>query len=527
MSHPKTSAGAPAFQNAAELHRQGRLREAEQLYQAALSADPAHFGAAHSLGVLFLQSGRPDRAADSLGLALRIDPNSAVAHRDRGVAMQTMNLGHEAITSFDAAIRLSLSDSFTHYARANTLLRMGRNVEAITGYDAATALRPDYFEAIHNRANALRELDRLEEAVADYRKAAALRPNEPVALYNLGFALQDIGDFDGAFASYNRAIGLKKDFYEARKARGSLKLLLGRMPEGFTDFDWRLKVMEQTTDPSLRGIRYWSGQNVQGKSIVVFGDGAFGDLVQFSRYLPLLAERGAEVTLLAPAHFHKILSSADLKARIVADLDPAHLPDLRCEAMSLPNIFKTDLASVPPGIDLSSKDQSRIDTGRAALPRNKLNVGICWQGNPTRDIDKGRSIPLNEFQSLAHIPGVRLVSLQRKHGLEQLENLPAGMDVIQFDEGFDAGNEAFVDTVALMKSLDLVVTSDTAMAHVAAAAGCPTWVALRYVPEWRWLTERSDNPWYPSVRLFRQRTLGQWTPVFAEIAAALRDFRVG
>jgi tetratricopeptide (TPR) repeat protein len=525
MSRPKTSAGAPAFQSASEFHRQGRLAEAESLYEAALTADPTHFEAAHSLGMLHLQRGQPDRAADHLGQALRIDPNNGVAHRDHGIAMQAMNLHDDAIASFDASIRLSPADPFTHYARANTLLRAGRSEEAIAAYDAAIALRPDYFEAIHNRANALRELDRLEEAVVDYRKAAALRPNEPVALYNLAFALQDAGHFDEAFANYNRAIGLKKDFYEARKARGSLKLLLGRMPEGFADFDWRLKAMEQTIDPVLRRIRYWSGENLQGKSIVVYGDGAFGDLVQFSRYLPLLVEQGAEVIHLAPPQFHKVLSSADLKARVVAELEGAQLPDLRCEVMSLPNLFKSDLESIPPGIDLSSKDKNRIVTGRAALPANKLNVGICWQGNPARNIDKGRSIPLREFQALAHIPGVRLVSLQRKHGLDQLEHMPAGMDVIQFDEGFDAGEEAFVDTTALLKSLDLVVTSDTATAHVAAAAGCPTWIALRYVPEWRWLMERRDSPWYPTVRLFRQRTLGHWAPVFEEIASALNEFR--
>lgn len=524
MLNPKNSAGAADFECAQELHRQGRLQDAEPLYKAVLAAHPEHFAAAHGLGVLHLQSGRPDRASDSFGLALRIDPENAAAHRDYGVALQALGLNDDAIASFDTSIQLSSADPFTRYARANALLRAGRGEEAIAAYGEAIALRPDYFEAIHNRANALRELDRLEDAVADYRNAAALRPNEPVALYNLGFALQDTGDFDGAFANYNRAIGLKTDFYEARKARGSLKLLLGRMPEGFADFDWRLKASEQTIDPVLRRVRYWSGENLQDKSIVVYGDGAFGDLVQFSRYLPLLAERGAEVTLLAPPQFHKVLSAADLKARAVAELDPAHMPDLRCEVMSLPNLFKTDLASIPPSIDLSSKEERRIATGRAALPRGKLNVGICWQGNPARNIDKGRSIPLREFEALAHIPGVRLVSLQRKHGLEQLETLPTGMDVVQFDEGFDSGDEAFVDTVALLKSLDLVVTSDTAMAHAAAAAGCPTWIALRYVPEWRWLTERSDSPWYPNVRLFRQRALGEWRPVFAEIAAALKDF---
>jgi tetratricopeptide (TPR) repeat protein len=525
MSHAKNAAGAAQFQQAAEFHRQGQLQDAESLYKAALSADPEHFAAAHSLGVLYLQRGQPDRATDSLGLAVRIDPANPAAHRDYGAALLAMGLSADAIVSFDTAIRLSPNDPFVHYARANALLRMGRAQEAVVGYDAAIASRPDYFEAIHNRANALRELDRLDDAVVDYQKAAALSPNEPVALYNLAFALQDVGRFEEAFANYNRAIGLKPDFHEARKARGSLKLLLGRLPEGFADFDWRLKAAELTVDPLLRRIRYWSGESLQGKSIVVYGDGAFGDLVQFSRYLPLLAERGADVTLLVPLHFHKVLSVADLKAHIVAELDATRLPDLRCEVMSLPNLFKTDLATIPPGIDLSSKEARRIATGRAALPRDRMNVGICWQGNPARNIDRGRSIPLREYELLSKVPGVRLISLQRKHGLEQLEQRPPGMEVLEFDDGFDSGAEAFVDTAAVLKSLDLVVTSDTAVAHLAAAAGCPTWIALRYVPEWRWLMDRSDCPWYPGVRLFRQRQLGEWVPVFEEMASALRSLR--
>ncbi len=522
MPRPKIAVGAAEFERAQELHRQGKLQEAEPLYLAALGARPEYFEAAYALGILYLQRGQPDLASDKLALALKIEPQSAAAHRDYGVALQALGLNGEAIASFDVAIGLSSNDPFAHYLRANSLLRAGRGEEAVAGFSAAIALRPGYFEAIHNRANALRELDRLEVALADYRTAAALKPNEPVALYNLAFALQDTGHFDEAFANYNRAIGLKKNFYEARKARGSLKLLLGRMPEGFADFDWRLEASDQTINPELRRIRYWSGESVEGKSIVVYGDGAFGDLVQFARYLPLLAERGAEVTLLVPLQFHRVLSSADLKARLAAELDPAHPPDLRCEVMSLPNLFKTDLTTIPPGIDLSSKDEDRIETGRGALPRNRMNVGICWQGNPARNIDRGRSIPLREFEALAHIPGVRLVSLQRKHGIEQLGSLPSGMEVLQFDESFDSGEEAFVDTAALLKSLDLVVTSDTAMAHVAAACGCPTWIALRFVPEWRWLTARSDSPWYPNVRLFRQKELGAWAPVFAEIAAALR-----
>lgn len=212
-----------------------------------------------------------------------------------------------------------------------------------------------------------------------------------------------------------------------------------------------------------------------------------------------------------------------MRARLAAD--PGEPSDLRCEIMSLPFLFKTRLDTIPPAICPIQRDEARIAAWKERLPRGRLNIGICWQGNPVRHIDRGRSIPLAEFRPLADVPGVRLVSLQKKHGLEQLETRPDGFEIALPGEDLDGGADAFVDTAALMESLDLIVTSDTAVAHLAAALGRPTWIALRRVPEWRWRADGDDSPWYPNVRLFRQRVLGEWTPVFEEIAAALKEIR--
>jgi tetratricopeptide (TPR) repeat protein len=506
-----------AFEQAVAAHRRGQLGEAERLYEAVLAAHPRHAEAARALGLLLLQTGRPERAADRLALAARIAPASAAAHRDHGAALLALGLNDDAIASFDRALALDAKEPATHYLRANALRRAGRAADAVSGYDAAVALKPDYFEAIHNRANALRELNRLDEALADYERAAALNPNHPLALHNLAFALQDAGRFDEALAHYNRAIGLKPDFDEARKARASLHLLLGRWDKGLPAFEHRLASGEAALDPALRAVRYWSGEILAGRSIVVYGDGAFGDLLQFARFVPALAERGARATLLVPPPFRRLLADALPGVDVADGRDgPA---DYRCEAMSLPFLLKATQTTLPPPLALA-RDEARIAKWKAALDPARFNIGICWQGNPTRNIDRGRSIRLSEFAPLAEVPGVALVSLQKKHGLDQLADLP---QVRTLGADFDEGPDAFADTAAAMASLDLIVTSDTAVAHLAGTLGRPTWIALRRVPEWRWGTDRSDSPWYPSVRLFRQSREGAWAPVFAAMAAALRE----
>jgi tetratricopeptide (TPR) repeat protein len=537
-----------------ELSRGGRLNEAEQIYRSVLRAHPRSFEAAHGLGVVCVQRGAVTEAVQHFGLAAEIEPDSAAAHHDHGLALLALRRSEEALACCDRAIALApqsaaghrtrgralydlrrdeeAAASFAralerepdsadaHYRLGNTLLRLGQIPEALTEFERATSLSPSMAAAFNNCGNALRELDRLPEALASYARAVALEPNNAVFCYNHGLALQDSGRLNEALAGYNRAIALRTDFGEARRARGSLKFLQGRFLEGHGDFEWRRQSGDPGLDARIRSIRYWTGEELAGRSILIYGDGAFGDLIQFSRYLPLIAAMGARVTLLVAPEHRKVLSGDALKARVIDDIAEAGA-DFRCDLLSLPHVFRTEIASVPPVVDPIAPDADGVGRWSAVLERGCFNIGICWQGNPRRDIDRGRSIPLTAFRPLAGLPGVRLVSLQARHGLDQLARLPADIVVQQLAD-FDAGADAFVDAAAVMRSLDLVVTSDTAIAHLAASLGRPTWIALRDVPEWRWLLERADSPWYPTVRLFRQQTPGDWTSVFDKIAAALQ-----
>lgn len=545
------------LEKAIECRRRGQWREAGRIYQSILRAEPANFEAAHGLGVVYLQSGQAERSERQFGVAVLLDPDAAAAHHDRGLALRALKRpadavasydraialepGHavayrnrgtalhdlslfdEAIASYDKAVALKPDDAAAHYQRGNLLLRLARAKDALASFDAAIAVDPLHAASFNNRANALRELNRPEEALADYDRAIALKPDGAPAFCNRGFALQDLGRLDEAMTSYNRAIALKPDFYEALKNRGTLKLLLGQMRQGFSDFEYRLRGEDLSANPRLRAIRPWSGGDPAGQSIVVHGDGAFGDLVQFSRYLPLLAAQDARVTLLAPTAHCGILSMLLPGIDVVSRVEEFADIGFRCEILSLPHYFRTELSTVPPCANSSRRGTRRADKSSGRFDDGRFSIGICWQGNPARNIDRGRSIPLIEFRAVAQVPGVRLVGLQKHHGLDQLQGLPPDMRVDTLGQDFDSGPDAFIDTAAAMAELDLVVTCDTAVAHLAATLGRPTWIALRAVPEWRWLLERNDSPWYPTVRLFRQKEPDRWAPVFVDIAAALRE----
>jgi tetratricopeptide (TPR) repeat protein len=544
------------FERAFALHQRGQLSDAERIYQSVLQTNPTHFDAAYGLGVVYLQRGMPELSERQLGLALRINPGSAAAHHSRGLALRALrfharaldcydkavllkpdfaaahcNRGivlldlmrpDDAIASFDRAIALDPGSAAAHFHRGNALLRAMRVDDALACFDAAISCDPNHFQAFNNRGNAFRELNRLEDAIASYEMAIALKPHHFMPYHNRANAQQDLGEFDEALSSYNQAIQAKPDFYEALQGRGTLKLLNGQLQEGFADFENRLRTGDLTLHPRLRAIPAWKGEDPVGKSVLVYGDGAFGDIIQFGRYLPLLRAQGVRVTLLAPARFHRLLAAQFAGIGFESDADKLEQFDFRCELMSLPFHFKTDLASIPlpcagqPGL---LPDDSHIPE----LSDRTFNIGVCWQGNPERNIDRGRSIPLSAFHPISQIPGIRLISLQKMHGLDQLANLQPDMLIDTPAPEFDSGADAFIDTAALMQKLDLIVSSDTSVAHLAATLGRPTWIALKYVPEWRWMLGRNDSPWYPTVRLFRQPTLNRWAPVFDAIAVALRD----
>ncbi len=524
---------------------------------AAIARDPSAYVAWHDRGSALFEAGQFADALACYERVIALEPRIPEPHDNKGLVLQRMGRFAEAIASHDAAIARNPRFATAYLRRAMALREFGRFEEALRDAEQAVALDPnspltlngrgivhndlgryqaaahDYrnalqrapglVEARNNLGNALHDLGQFEEAVSQLDQALALRPDYADAHSNRALALQELGCLDESHAAFDRAIAARPAFAEASKRRGALKLLRGDFDGGWKDYDASVQAAQarKRANGEATGIPLWAGEPLTGRSILLSEPNGLGDLLQYWRYVPVLLAMGARVAFNGPPSTFELLRSSPWQVPMLTDLDAAGEFDFRSELWSLPRLLRTTAETIPPGIPYLAADGGRLARWPGLLAKQCINVGICWQGNPARKIDARRSIPLAAFAPLARIPGVRLISLQKTHGLDQLRGLPDGMQVFVPEDGFDDGPGAFLDTAALMQALDLVVTSDTAVAHLAGALGRPVWVGLQWMPEWRWMLDRTDSPWYPTMRLFRQPMRGDWDGVFDAMAAAL------
>jgi tetratricopeptide (TPR) repeat protein len=398
------------------------------------------------------------------------------------------------------------------------LRKLGLLDESDAAARAALDLRPRFPEAALNLGTALLKRDRIEEALAAYQSATAWQPDYADALNGQGLALRALGRLEEARAAFVAAERLGNQ--EAIGGRGCLDLTLGDFERGWEGYDARWIAGKSIAD--ALGVRYpkWRGPRQKGERVLVMNDHALGDTIQFCRYLPMIAAAGARPTFLCPPRLQRLLSPLP-GVRLIAEPPQGESFDAQIALSSLPRAFATRLDSVPAPVPYLTAEPELIRKWAARIGAEGYKIGVVWQGNPNPEADMARSAPLAAFAPLAAIPGVRLISLQVGFGVEQLANLPAGMRVETLGADFDSGPDAFLDTAAAMSQLDLVVTCDTSIAHLAGALARPAWVALKKDAEWRWLRDREDSPWYPSLRLFRQSRRGEWADVFAAMAEKL------
>jgi tetratricopeptide (TPR) repeat protein len=496
-------APAPDLSRALALHSQGDFAAAETIYRLALAAQPRNLDALNLIGVLLTQTGRAAEGLARIEAALAIKPDFLQALNNRAQALIALNRCEEAVACLDKALKLRPDYAPAHINRAQALLALRRPAEALANLDRALALQPGSLEALDNLCAALEELGRLDEALAVADRALALKRDHAPAHNNRGVVLRELGRFGEAAAAFDRALAAAPGFAEARFNRATLALLRGDYASGWADYESR---WARPGAPArlVAGLPEWRGEPLEGRSLLVYAEQGFGDVIQFSRYL----RRVDGATLRVPPALCALMRRLCPETPIVASA--AGRWDLACALASLPRLCGGIPAPTPP-----APDPKREAFWRERLGGHGLRIGIAWQGAKGGKVDVGRSAPLAEFAPLARIPGVRLISLQKG---EPLGDLP---EVEAFD--LDAGPDAFLDTAALMASLDLVVSTDTAIAHLAGALGRPVWAALKQVPDWRWGIERADSPWYPTMRLFRQRARGDWPQVFADMAGALRE----
>ena len=426
---------------------------------------------------------------------------------------------NEAVESLQRAVRLSPTLPKAHHNLGFVFAQLGRLDEALACYREALHLKSDYAELLPNLGNTLRDLGRIHEAEACYRDAVRLFPNSAGSHNNLGNILADQGQFDAAQACYLEAVRLNPEYVEAHTNRAHAYLASGDYLRGFLEYEWRLRSKTHATNSSL-GPR-WRGESLSGKTILIRTEQGFGDTFQFLRYLTLVKERGGRLLLECEPPLVELLSRLSALDRIIPLGSPLPRFDVQCSLLSLPAIFGTALDTVPAKIPYLFPCPELTQRWQAELSMDQgFKVGIAWQGNPKHKRDRFRSIPLRQFRPLAEVPGVRLISLQQGPGTDQLTGISETFSVLKIGPAPEKAQRTFCDTAAIIQGLDLIITVDTAIAHLAGALGVPVWVALPLIPDWRWMRDRDDTPWYPSMRLYRQSAMNHWDDVIRRMAGS-------
>lgn len=521
----RTGGGDAAVQTLAlaiRHHRAGHLAEATELYRQVLAQRPRQADALHLLGLLEHALGHHQEALALTGRAIAADGRIAAFHVAHACVLSALGRGDAAAAAIGRALSLDPANAEALNTQGNLRLAAGAAAEAEAAYRQALRVRPDYAEALSNLGSALRAQDRLTEAEAALRQAVSSRPGYANALANLGLVLQEQGRCDEALAACDQAITADPDHAAAHGNRAMLLLLLGRLEEGFAEYEWRWRMPGFATARRDFGCPAWAGERLDGATLLIHAEQGLGSAIQFVRYAALAAGRCTRVVLECQAPllrlFRQSLAGPEGPvAEVVRKGDPLPLCDRHAPLMSLPHLFGTTLATVPAEIPYLAAAASDVGAWQARLmtappPR----VGLVWSGNPRHENDRNRSLPAAALAPLVAGSAGSFFSLQVPARAQDLAALPPGR-VVDL-----AGNLAdFADTAAAISALDLVISVDTAVAHLAGALGRPTWLLLPHIAEWRWLRERTESPWYPSLRLFRQRAPGDWDDVVGRVAAAL------
>jgi tetratricopeptide (TPR) repeat protein len=501
------------FQSGVRLHGAGRLQEAEQIYRQVLAAVPAHADALHMLGVLASQCGQPQAAIACIDQAIAIKPSDAMFYVNRAAALLALRQFDAALAACREAVRLKRSCAEGYQVMGHVLSDLGRPEEAIVAYRDALRHKPGLLDLYNNMGLALRQTGRLEEAVVALREAVRRAPTDTSARGNLGGVLKELGRLTEAEDCYRAALRVDSEDAVLHWNLGVVALLAGKFDVGWEEYEWRFRAGAYIP-PCSRP--QWNGEDLAGRTLLIRAEQGMGDTIQFCRYVTLAAAHGP-VVFEVQRGLRCLMRGVLDEARIVTVGDVLPPFDVWCPLLSLPHLLGMQ-APLPPYLQAKP---DRIAAWRDRIGTHGRKIGIAWQGNPTAAAEWGRSIPLREFLPLARVPEVRLISLQKHHGLEQLAAAPEGLRVETLGEDFDAGPDAFLDTAAVMQCLDMVITSDTSVPHLAGALGRPVWVGLQHVPDWRWLLEGEDCLWYPTMRLFRQAKRGDWGNVFSRMAASL------
>lgn len=509
---------------AAEFLKQDRLDDAAACCRRIVELLPASAVAHESLGKVLHSQGKLDEAAACFHRAIERDERCVAAHHHLGLIAMEQKQFADAENWFRRTLALKPELIVAHNDLGAALSEQEKLDEAETCFRHVLELEPAHAEANNNLGTVLAREHKGSAAVICLERAIQLKPDYAEAFFNLGKTLRDENSVPESLLYFRRALDLKPDYLDARIELAFALLTLGRFKEGWPHYEFRWQT-ESLKHLPVREPR-WKGDDLAGRTILLGREQGFGDTLQFVRYAELLERRGGRVVVECFPQVATLVKTCPGVADVAIVGEPVPKFDVFAPLLSLPGILGTTLETIPSGVPYLHPDRQLVEHWRGEFARNELKVGIAWQGNPEQPSDQRRSIPLSAFEPIAHTPGVRLFSLQFGEGREQLADVADDWPVV--DLGDVLGD--FHNTAAIMSHLDLVITCDSAPAHLAGALGLPFWVALRYAPDWRWMLGREDSPWYPTARLFRQTQPGEWPDVFAhmaEVLAALAARREG
>ena len=489
--------------------------------EAASARAEAEFVETFNRGMELQKSGRPDEALAAFRKALAYQPNHPVVCNNLAAVLASRGELEEALTLYRKSLAADPTLAFTYSNMSDTLTRLGRYDEALAAATRATALDPGSPDAFNNVGSALLEVSRFDEAIIALKKALALNPNFAFAHSNMGNALRSQGRLDEAIAAFEKAIELGPHLAVAHKNLGLTRLQKGEYRAGWPEYGWRWQADGHSPRDYPKSL--WKGEPLAGRTLLLYTEQGLGDAIQFVRFIPELAAPDVRIVLEVHPQLMGLMRSLDGVSAIIPAWGEVPEFDTYLPIMDIPGVLGLTPDTVPRKIPYLAAEPERVARWRERIGEHGFKVGIAWEGFGGTPRKRLRSAALSCFAPLAEIDGVRLISLQKQGLGAPVDPLIERLGVESLGPDFDSGPDAFLDTAAVMESLDLIVTIDTSVAHLAGALGRPVWIALTKVPDWRWKMEGRDSVWYPTAQLFRQTVDGEWPPVFSEIARELAN----
>ncbi len=499
----------------------GKTQKAIDAYRRAISLKPDYAEAYANMADTLQSQGQYPAALENCKKAIQLQPALAGAYYNLANILRQQGRHDEAIENYQHVIRLKPDFAMAHGNLAVTLKEHGRNAEAVESYKQAIRLMPADATLRHDLGTVLKDCQRCDEATESYKQAIRLKPDYPKAYNSLGVAMKECNRCPEAIENYEQAIRLKPDYADAHWNRSLALLLSARLAEGWKEYQRRYDDLNTINYPYYNQNTLWNGSSFAGKTLLVRYQQGLGDNIQFARYLPMVKERGGKViyeTKKPLTNLLRPLDGIDELVEVSSNGRPAASFDLHISLMDLPRIFGTTIETIPSNVPYLYADPAKAQVWRNRIPPKDLTVGILWAGAPAHRNDRNRSCTLADFAPLAEIDGIQLYGLQKGDAPNQADTSPAEIIAANLGEEF----EDFTDTAAAIENMDLVVSVDTAVLHLAGAMGKPTWALLPFAPDWRWMLERQDSPWYPTMRLFRQKRPGCWPDVFADVKKELQ-----